>query len=308
MERGFGLYRLGDVVRPMGDDYTSRCCPVTWRQHTAAKVTRGSEVRHLRSFPPPLLHMKVLIMLPAHLRLVRSSTLCALVLSLSSLARAQDAAPAPAVEEETYPPAWIRFDSDALKLQVWAGATHSLSDTIGLASDIYLDSGTLGEFDLGPAFTAGPFIVTPMLGIQFDWAAKKAAAIVPQLYVVGGPDPIYLELWLQNYIYTIFDYPTADTVSRNTFYTRFFVDYKLGKYIAIGPQIEATINVSGDGDSVSSLPIGGSLMLSNYGVGNVAFIFLGYETKEPARQITVGEDGETEDHGLVGRLTFVKNF
>jgi hypothetical protein len=241
--------------------------------------------------------MKVLIMLAHRPRLLASSAL--FTLFLSSLAQAQEA-PA-AAEEETFPPAWFRIDSDAALLQLWAGATHPLTDTIGLATDIYVNSGSLGEFDLGPAFTAGPFIVTPMIGIQFDWALHKAAAIVPQLYVVGGPDPIYLELWIQNYLYTPFDYPTADTVLANTLYARFFVDYKVSKYIAIGPEIEPLLAVSGPDKTTLSLPIGGNLMLSNYGVGNTLFVFLGYETKSTARDAVDG-------NALVGRLTFVKNF
>lgn len=224
----------------------------------------------------------------------------------------QPPAPAAPVEEETFPPAWFRIDSDGGGLQLWAGATHPLTDSIGLASDIYVNSGFLGEFDIGPAFTVGPFIATPMLGIQFDWSQKKAAAIVPQFYLVGGPDPIYLELWVQNYLYTPFDYPVEGAVARNTLYTRAFVDFKLGKYFAVGPQVEALLSISGEGDSLTSLPIGASVMLSNYGVGNVLFAFLGYETQEASRSIEVGEslvgEGLFEDHGLVGRLTFVKNF
>jgi hypothetical protein len=245
--------------------------------------------------------MKVLIMLPANPRLLASSALFALL--LSSVAQAQEApAAAEAAEKETFPPAWFRIDSDSATLQLWAGATHPLSDTIGLATDIYVNSGSLGEFDLGPAFTAGPFIVTPMLGVQFDWVQHKAAAIVPQLYVVGGPDPIYLELWIQNYLYTPFDYGFApDAPAVNTLYARFFVDYKLGKYIGIGPEIEPLLAVSGEDKSLLSLPIGGNLMLSNYGVGNSLFVFLGYETKSEARDLVDG-------NALVGRLTFVKNF
>jgi hypothetical protein len=263
------------------------------------KSRAAPEVRHPRSFRPALLHTKVLIMQPAHRpRLLASSALFTVL--LSSLAQAQEA-PAVAEEKETFPPAWIRVDSDSLKLQVWAGATHSLSDTIGLATDIYLDSGTLGEFDLGPAFTAGPFIVTPMLGFQFDWGLHKAAAIVPQLFVVGGPDPIYLELWIQSYLYTPFDYPTADAPAVNTLYGRFFIDYKLGKYIAVGPQIEPLLALSGEDKSLLSLPIGGNVMLTNYGVGNTLILFLGYEAKSEARDAADG-------NALVGRFTFVKNF
>jgi hypothetical protein len=193
-------------------------------------------------------------------------------------------------------------------LQLWAGATHPLSDSVGLATDIYVNSGSLGEFDIGPAWTVGPLVVTPMLGIQFDWAIKKASAVVPQLYVVGGPDPIYLELWVQNYLYTPFDYPNAQAVSRNYVYTRFFVDYELGKYFAVGPQLEALLYVSGDGDALASLPVGGSILLSNYGVGNSLLVFLGYETKQEARAGTDATGAAFDDHGLVGRLTFVKNF
>jgi hypothetical protein len=221
-------------------------------------------------------------------------TLCAATFAMTSVAEAQEAA------KETYPPAWFRIDSDLGALQLWAGATHPLSDTIGLASDIYVNSGYLGEFDIGPAITAGPFLLTPMLGIQFDWSQRQAAAIVPQFYLVGGPDPIYMELWIQNYIQTVFDYPSEDT-GVNSLYFRFFLDYKVSKYFGVGPEIEPLLALNADDDKLVSLPIGANLMLSNYGVGNTLFIFLGYETKKAARDATEG-------NGLAGRLTFVKNF
>jgi hypothetical protein len=220
-------------------------------------------------------------------------TLSAATCLFTSVAEAQEAA------KETYPPAWFRIDSDFGGLQLWAGATHPLSDTIGLASDIYV-SGTLGEFDLGPAITAGNFLLTPMLGIQFDWAQRQATAIVPQFYLVGGPDPIYMELWIQNYIGTLFDYP-SEGAAVNFLHTRFFLDYKVSKYFGIGPEIEANFALNSDDDKLVSLPIGANVMLSNYGVGNTLFIFLGYETKKLARD-------STEGNAVAGRLTFVKNF
>jgi hypothetical protein len=212
------------------------------------------------------------------------------------VAQAEPAAPA---EEESFPPAWFRIDSDFGGLQLWAGATHALGDGIGLATDIYVNSGTLGEFDIGPAITAGPLTITPMLGIQFDWALKKAAAFVPQLYITGGPDPIYLEIWVQNYLYTLFDYPSEAEVAVNTLYFRLFVDYKVGKYFAIGPQAEPLLALSGDGDTLISLPVGGNIMFTNYGAGNSLFFFLGVETQDA---------GKVDDAALTGRLTFVKNF
>jgi hypothetical protein len=209
-------------------------------------------------------------------------------------------AEAPAPEEETWPAAWFRIDSDAAGLQLWAGATHMLSDTVGIATDMYVNSGTLGEFDIGPSFVAGPVSITPMLGLQVNWAQLEAVSLVPQLYVTGAPDPLYFELWVQNYENNVFD----DTAGTNTLYFRFFIDYRLGKYFAVGPQVEATLALNdaakglfASGETLGSLPVGASIMLSNYGKNNNLFIFAGYETQDTA-----------DDTHLAGRLSFVHNF
>lgn len=214
------------------------------------------------------------------------------------------AAPVEAPTEEgddSMPAAWFRIDSDGLGLQLWAGATHPLADGIGLASDIYVVD-TIGEFDIGPAFAAGPFTATPMMGIAFDWSARQAVSLIPQFFLVGGPDPIYLELWVQAFMYSVFEEDAT-----NQLYTRFFIDYKISDYFAIGPQVEATLNLNGDGDTVASLPVGGSVMLSNYGAGNALFAFLGYETNEAARE-GGGDEDPFSGNALVGRLSFVRNF
>jgi hypothetical protein len=218
--------------------------------------------------------------------------------------------PAPAAaEEETYPAAWFRIDSDLFGLQLWAGATHMLSDTVGIATDIYVNAVPfLGEFDIGPAILAGDFIVTPMLGLQVDWLNHRAAALVPQLFFVGGPDPIYMELWLQNYAYTVFDksgstLAQGSTGGSNYIYGRLFVDYEIGKYAAIGPQLEMTLSLNSklttvDGDKgIVSMPVGANVMLTNYGRNNSLIVFGGYETVETAN-----------DKRLAGRLTFIHNF
>ncbi|HET9956794.1 MAG TPA: hypothetical protein VFQ61_20000 [Polyangiaceae bacterium] len=212
---------------------------------------------------------------------------------------AKPAAPEAPVEE-SYPPAWFRIDSDLGNLQFWAGATHPVAEGLGIASDLYL-VGTLGEFDIGPAITVGPFTATPMLGFQVDWAKRKAQALVPQFYFTGGPDPVYLELWVQNYQNQLFD-----STPNHDLYTRFFVDYKFSKYVGIGPQIEPyfALNKKAADDSerksgIMSMVVGGNVMLSNYGKGNVVFLFLGYETKKDARP---------DDAGLGGRFTWVRNF
>ena len=214
----------------------------------------------------------------------------------------------PDEEEETFPAAWFRIDSDLGGVQLWAGATHMLSETVGIATDMYVSafggtSALLGEFDIGPSFVAGPMYITPMIGVQADWAERRLAALVPQLYVTGGPDPIYMELWLQNYAYTVFDKTgVTATGGGNSLYGRFFIDYKFGKYFGLGPEVEFTLALNSksknaEGDSLTSLPVGLNFMFSNYGKGNTFYIFAGYETADTPN-----------DSHLAGRLTFVRNF
>ncbi|HWP05855.1 MAG TPA: hypothetical protein VNN72_08945 [Polyangiaceae bacterium] len=224
--------------------------------------------------------------------------------AVAAPANVPPAEPAPAASpaeatpaEETFPAAWFRIDSDGGLLQLWAGATHMFSDTIGLATDMYVNSLNLGEFDLGPSFLAGPMVITPMIGFQADWVNRRGNSLVPQLYVTGGPDPIYLEFWFQNYNNQVFDKGAASTA-----YFRFFIDYKVGKYFGFGPQVEATLGLNdagknANGDALASLPIGGNVMLSNYGKNNVLYFFAGYETQDTPN-----------DKHLAGRLTFVHNF
>lgn len=202
-------------------------------------------------------------------------------------------------------PGWMRIDSDFFGLQLWGGGTLPLTDGIGLAMDIYTNAlvppfyaSAFGEFDIGPAITAGPFVLTPMIGLQMDFAAHKAAAIVPQFYVTGGPDKIYAELWFQYYMYKPFDGPS------NQINSRLFVDYKISDYVAVGPQVELNYdsvgfpNADGEAKKVYKLPVGGNVMFSNLGLNSSLLAFVGYETGDPTGQ---------KNH-LAGRLTYVHNF
>lgn len=213
---------------------------------------------------------------------------------------APEAATPPAPPEETFPAAWTRIDYDTYGagLQLWAGATHALTDMVGIATDIYVTP-TLGELDVGPAFTLGPVVLTPMIGMQADWINKKAAAIVPQLYLTGGPDPIYFELWFQNYNYAAFKYTAFNKA--NYGYFRLFVDVKLNKYFAVGPEAEMTVafndNAKLGDESITYLPIGANVMLTNYGKNNTLIVFAGYDASK---------NGPAAD--FTGRLTFIHNF
>lgn len=210
---------------------------------------------------------------------------------------------APAAEEPAPIPSWFRIDSDALGLQLWAGATHNVGG-LAIATDMYVTAGyggaSYGEFDIGPAFSVadGAVILTPMIGLSFAWMEKRTASLVPQFYAVGGGGPIYFEVWLQMFLSDMFLDGANDFL-----YNRTFITYNVVDDLGIGPAVEPTIGMNNDQDTITSLPIGGIAKL-NYGPGSTFFGFLGYETNEDARTAA----GGSGDRGLVGRLTFVKNF
>jgi len=215
----------------------------------------------------------------------------------------------PEEEEAAVPASYFRIDHDYLfGLQLWAGATYDLADSVGLATDIYIaenyPSGDVdglsllswwGEFDLGPTFSLGPVSLTPMVGIGFDWAAKKAVAINgPQLYTIIGAGDIYFESWIWTILYSAFDKDGAN----DYFHTRDWLLYQLSDTIGIGPQVEFTYDL--EAKETMNLPLGGHVELA-YGSGNSLGLFLGYEMRKAVRDAADGAAAE-------GRLTFVHNF
>lgn len=221
------------------------------------------------------------------------------------------AAPAePPADEGPSVPSYFRIDHDYLfGLQLWAGATYSLSDSVGLATDIYVaenfPSGSItdgvsllswwGEFDVGPSFAFGPVSLTPMVGIAFDWAAKKAVAINgPQLYTIVSAGPVYFESWVWTLLYSAFDKDGAN----DYIHTRNWLLYKVTDAIGIGPQLEYTYDI--EDKNALAFPLGGHLELA-YGTGNSLGLFLGYEVEKDVREAADGAGAE-------GRLTFVHNF
>jgi hypothetical protein len=242
-------------------------------------------------------------------------------------------------EEDGGVPAWMRVDSDSLKLQLWFGATHDVGG-VGIATDIYVDSGYFGEFDIGVEIPAAEgILLIPMVGIGADWSAKKFTTLIaPQLFGYFTFDPIYVELWSQvffnslfadpGYTATEFDAmgaPTAYTETKELasdfWYNRLYLTYAVTENFRIGPQVELTVPLNdaaklqdenGDDKPLSSLQVGGHIDLG-YGEGNTLGLFLGYETVKEARNITteLDEEGNSAgeiDNGIVGRLTFVRYF
>lgn len=220
---------------------------------------------------------------------------------------------APAAEPAT--PSYFRIDHDyVFGLQLWAGATHSLGNGVGLATDIFMAEGQLpayngataswyGEFDIGPAFTFGPLSLTPMTGAGFDWAAKHVMLSNEQLYTILNTDKIYVESWIWALMYS----PFKEAPSPNVFHTRDWILYKLSGTLSIGPQLEIWANMKSKTvnglymkNGISSMPIGGHVDIA-YGTGNTLGLFLGYEANKDGR---AARDG----NAAVGRFTFIHNF
>lgn len=228
-------------------------------------------------------------------------------------------APEPPKEAEKPVPSYFRLDHDYMfGLQLWAGATYPLTSTLGIATDIYVaenypgvslqtDPTTgapvgagiaqsyWGEFDIGPALTLGPVSLTPMAGIAFDWAAKRAVAMnAPQLYTIVNLDKFYFESWVWTVLYSAFNKagPNDYVHTRNWFL------YKINSTIAVGPQLEYSYDIEAK-RTAFGFPIGGHVELA-YGAGNSLGLFVGYDTKKATHG--------TDDTAAVGRLTFVHNF
>ncbi len=226
-------------------------------------------------------------------------------------------APPPAAEaadedEDASVPGWFRIDSDLLGLQLWVGATHSLGP-VDIATDIYVNSGSFAEFDIGPSFTAelgdsSSLIVTPMAGLGVDWTQKRALTLVaPQLFLYLTLGPVYFESWTQAFFNSVFV-----EGANNDIYLRNFLLVSLTDNVAIGPHMEATLALNNDRNTLVSLPLQGAVSLS-YGQNNTLLLALGYETVEAARQVDTGAVDEDAapvfaERGLAGRFTFVRTW
>ena len=231
---------------------------------------------------------------------IASSIICAL-LTIPSIAFAEDVAAKDKEEEETA--GWFRLDSDALGLQLWAGAVHSVGP-VDIASNIYVNSENFGELDIGPAFSFGSVSLLPMAGIGFDWSDQRAVTIIaPQLFSIIDTRYLYFESWVQFFFNSVFE-ESALGPGDDIFYTRNFLLYKMTEQVSVGPQAELTAVLNdGDNGNVVSFPVGGRINLG-YGENNILGLFLGYETEKQARKREV--ESSVHDHGLVGRFSFIR--
>lgn len=199
------------------------------------------------------------------------------------------------MEEESSISGWFRTDTDSLGTQIWVGASHPMG-SISIDSDIYVVD-TFGEFDIGlgiPVSDSDSLSLSflPMVGLGFDYGTPNGPTtlIAPQLFTYLTAGSIYFESWIQGFLNSPFDEEGADSI-----YTRDFILYSLNDTVAIGPQVEVTMDL-GDDSGLGSLAVGGRLNLG-YGENNTLGLFVGFETQK-----------EDEETGLTGRMTFVRSW
>jgi hypothetical protein len=216
-------------------------------------------------------------------------------------AATEETEPAPAEDAGAPVTGWFRIDSDISTLQLWAGATFPLSDTIGLATDIYV-VGPYGEFDIGPSITLAPGIsILPMVGLNIDWSFRRAQSFVPQLYAYVDTSSIYFEFWSQLFLQDMFVEGSLDYL-----HLRAFPLFKASDVIAIGLEIDANIALkngpvdamSGDDIALIWLPIGPHIKMAA-GASSTIELFVGYD---------LADEMVNGDRRFAGRFTFTQTF
>jgi hypothetical protein len=238
---------------------------------------------------------------------------------LDAPAATEETEPAPAEDASAPVAGWFRVDSDIGGLQLWGGATFPVSDTIGIATDIYVvntalsgvDASdpaapkpvntTIGEFDIGPSITLAPGIsILPMVGLAINWNNQKAAYFVPQFYAYVDTTSIYFELWSQFFLGDMFNEGTMDYV-----HLRAFPLYKINDLFALGIEVDANValknaptDAAGDDISPLWLPLGPHLKM-NAGAASTIELFVGYD---------LAPEEANGDRRLAGRFTFVQTF
>ncbi|HTM45652.1 MAG TPA: hypothetical protein VL137_11890, partial [Polyangiaceae bacterium] len=157
-----------------------------------------------------------------------------------------------------------------------------------------------GEFDIGPTFSAGPLVLTPMIGAGFNWSTKQMTYVIPQFYTTLNSDSLYGESWLWLPLFSL-----NHSGGPNQFYTRDFLLFKATHDFRIGPALELTIGLNdagkggAGGKTLQSLPVGGMIEYNAKAdwQGTIG-IFLGVETQTPNKI----------NDKLVGRLTYIHTF
>jgi len=157
---------------------------------------------------------------------------------------------------------------------------------------IYFPDGNGFEMEIGPyfSFADGKLDICPMFGSYMNLSSGETEYLLPQLYFYSSMDKLYFEAW------NIYGHGVlASTKDYPYFYGRYYATYSLTDWLAIGPQVELTMDLSDDAEeSLASLQFGGAISFPTYGENNSILVFLGVDNKA--------------DNHMVSRFTFVRYF
>lgn len=183
----------------------------------------------------------------------------------------------------------LRLDMDEMGFYLWCMGNTKIGKTDLAHEIIYFPATNDVEIDVGPQFTFGKsgFSALPMAGIILNVPAGKLNYFVPQLHMFYNTDKLHGEYW-NLYFHGI--HPESKDAS--SYYSRFFVTYKLCKWIALGPHVEYTIKETEKDFKLSSFQFGLATDIP-YGEKYNWTIFLGVD--------------ERNKNKFVSRFTFLIN-
>jgi hypothetical protein len=197
---------------------------------------------------------------------------------------------------DNYADVWLRLDLDRSALQAWVGGTKSWAG-LDLGADLVLTQYYPGAWDplqndafnlslddqtrapalrveIGPAFVFGGLFIQPKLGLGYDFELERIAPFVPQATFVFEVAFVYLEAWVQFFLYGPFE-PAA----QDSFHTRDSVLFAFDGRLALGVEGDFTVGLrNSGGDTLRSSQLG--LLATANPVGTLTLgVFVGAETE-----------------------------
>lgn len=186
---------------------------------------------------------------------------------------------------------FMRVDADPTGFSLWFGGA-SKAGSLTLAHEIiYFPASNYFEAEIGPSFALAGDILTicPMFGLYLNLTSGKVDYWMPQLYFYSTVGKFNFEGW------NIVSFGASDTTKNQILYSsRYFTTWVLTSWLAMGPHIEFTIDLSPNvARRINSLQYGAA-MSCPYGTNNQLLTFIGVESKDNNR--------------FVARVTFLRNF
>lgn len=186
---------------------------------------------------------------------------------------------------------FMRVDADPSGFYLWFGGTSKARNFTFAHEIIYFPASNYFEAEIGPsfAFFDDKFTICPMFGPYLNLASGKVDYWMPQLYLYSTVGKFNFEGW------NIVSFGASDTTKNQIlYYSRYFTTWLLTSWLAMGPHVEFTIDLSPDvAKRINSLQIGAALSWP-YGTNNRLLTFIGVESKDDNRFLT--------------RVTFLRNF